>query len=68
MAGGRSLPEKPQDKDLRAIVSRIHYLGSISADPSDPGEGKAWIRSDLSPPQLRARIGGATYKVDLTAV
>lgn len=62
------LPHRNQDRDLREILSRVHYLGSVGTDPSDPGEGKAWVRNDLSPPELRVSIGGSTYKVDLTAV
>ncbi len=35
-------------------------------DPSDPEEGRMWLRSDLE--ELRAHVGGAVYKVDLTPV
>jgi len=68
MAGGRPLPTKPLDRDLRALQRRIRYLGSVSSDPRRPGDGWAWVRSDRDPPELRVFVNGATYKLELQEV
>lgn len=43
-------------------------LPVLDADPDDPREGQAWIRQDLSPLELRCRLGGVTLKAPATAV
>lgn len=62
------LPTRPLDRDGQANRRRARTYGKLSTDPSNPIEGWIWIRSDLSPPQLRVTLDGTTYKVDLVAV
>lgn len=47
-----------------AVDAAMFTLPVRSDDPAAPAEGELWLRSDLS--ELRAAIGGATYKVALT--
>jgi hypothetical protein len=37
----------------------------LTSDPAAPAAGELWLRSDLH--ELRARIGGTTFKMALTA-
>lgn len=68
MTDPRPLPDQTQNRDLRAIIRRIKYLGSLGADPTDPGEGTLWVRNDVAPPEIRVRLGSTTFKVTLTAI
>lgn len=66
-----SRPRLPQDagsRDLQSVLGRTRAYGVTTRDPERPVEGWWWIRTDLTPPQLRMKTGGVTYKIDFTAV
>lgn len=42
-------------------------LRHLSADPATPADGESWVRSDLTPPDIRTRKGGVTYRVAMVA-
>ena len=48
-----------------ALDAAAFTLPVRSDDPAAPADGDLWLRGDLA--QLRARLGGATLKVDLAA-
>lgn len=41
---------------------------ALGADPTTPTNGETWIRDDLSPPEVRYRIAGTTWRVIMEAV
>lgn len=43
-------------------------LRHLTADPASPADGESWVRSDLTPPDIRTRKGGVTYRVAMVAV
>jgi hypothetical protein len=48
-------------------IDAVAWLVPVrTGDPASPADGEQWVRSDLG--QLRIRVAGATYKVNLTAV
>lgn len=49
----------------RPTKNPLRHLG---ADPATPADGESWVRSDLTPPEIRVRKGGATYRVAMVAV
>jgi hypothetical protein len=52
--------------NLDAIDAAAWRVPVRTSDPASPADGQQWVRSDLA--QLRVRVGGATYEVDLAAV
>ena len=70
MSGGlvRQAPDARDSRDLRAVFRQMRFHGQLERDPERPIDGDAWLRADLDPPELRARIKGVTYRVDLTEV
>ena len=47
-------------------INDVLHLTGTTSDPSSLTDGDMWHRSDTD--EIRARIGGATYKIDLTAI
>jgi hypothetical protein len=66
--GVQRLPVDPLDRDLATLARGARYIGPLEQDPAQPREGSVWIRKDVSPPELRAQIGGATWAIPFTAV
>jgi hypothetical protein len=65
-----SLPVGSQDRDLQTLRRGSKYLGLRETDPENANniEGSFWIRSDLSPPEIRAQVGGVTVAAVLDPV
>lgn len=68
MAGTNPIPVRSQGRDEQALRRQSRTYGATEADPARPLEGHIWIRKDLSPPELRVRIGGDTFSTTLTPV
>jgi len=64
----RQAPEARDSRDLRAVLRQMRYHGQLERDPERPIDGDMWVRTDTEPPELRVRLKGVTYKVDLTEV
>lgn len=66
-----TLPEERTDRDLNVLLRGVQQekdWGVVEEDPDEVEDGQVWTRGDLSPPERRFRIDGATYKIQMTAV
>lgn len=68
MESPKTLPTDPESRDLQALRGRIRNFGSLDSDPPQSPDGWTWFREDLSPPELRVRLGGDLYSVELSPV
>ena len=67
MTGPNRLPVHVGDRDLQHVLRKAQSYGPVGRDPENPIAGYTWIRTDLSPPELRVRIDGATWKLPFVA-
>lgn len=65
---GDSVIIQSDGSNWRIITSPTGVTGieSRTSDPGSPIEGQQWIRSDLTPPQLKYYTAGTSYKLIFT--
>lgn len=57
------LPNRRDDADLQALQRQVRFLGNRTADPERGRDGDAWVRTDLTPPELRTRAAGRVWRL-----
>lgn len=59
----RAAINRGDDADIQTLFRNLRYHGAVVADPAAARDGDLWLRSDLAPAELRARVAGAVVTV-----